>query len=86
MNKPRLNRIAGTALAAVLAAFAAAPSLGDVLTLTSSNLNNGPSSVTPPAPVDPAKSLAIASAAPHQWDPAMVALMTRGGLKIPLKR
>ena len=64
---------------------AAAPSLGDVLTLTSNNLNNGPGSVTPPAPADPAKSLAIASAAPHQWDPAMVALMVRGGLKIPLK-
>jgi hypothetical protein len=37
MNKPRLNRIAGTALAAVLAAFAAAPSLASQ------------SEVTPPA-------------------------------------
>lgn len=64
---------------------AAAPSLGDVLTLSSNNLNNGPASVTAPVPTDPAKSLAIASAAAHQWDPAMVSLMLRGGLKIPAK-
>jgi hypothetical protein len=30
-------------------------------------------------------SLAIASGAPHQWDPALVALMLRLGLNVPPK-
>jgi phospholipase C len=64
---------------------AAAPSLSDVLTLSPTNPNNGPASVTPPTPVNPAASLAIASAAPHQWDPAMVALMLDAGIKVPPK-
>lgn len=64
---------------------AAAPSLADVLTLSPANPNNGPQSVTAPTPVDPVASMAIASTAPHQWDPAMVALMLRAGLKVPLK-
>ena len=64
---------------------AAAPSLSSVLTQPSSSPNNGPSSVTPPTPSNPAASLAIAAAAPHQWDPAMVALMLRAGITVPLK-
>jgi phospholipase C len=60
----------------------AAPSLSDVLTLSTTNPNNGPQSVTPPTPADSASSLAIASAAPHQWDAALVALMARLGLKV----
>lgn len=62
---------------------ASAPSVGDVLTLSSNNPNNGPSSVTPPTPANPAASLAIAKAARHQYDPAMLALMIDGGIQVP---
>jgi phospholipase C len=64
---------------------AAAPSLGDVLTLPSSTANNGPAHVTPPTPSDPAASLAIAKTAPHQYDPALVALMLEAGIRVPPK-
>jgi len=78
-----INERFGTA--ALTNRVAAAPSLSNVLTLSTSNPNNGPQTVTAPTPPDPAKSLAIASGAPHQWDPALVALMLRLGLNVPPK-
>lgn len=64
---------------------AAAPSLGDLLTLSASNPNNGPPSVTPPTPSNPTASEPIAQSARHQYDPATVALAIEGGITVPRK-
>ncbi len=60
---------------------AKAPSLASALTLSSSNMNNGPQNVTPPTVSNENASMAIAEAAEHQYDPQLRRLMKEGGIE-----